>query len=333
MATFLHTFVTSFLTYGIIFCIIVPSNADLLNDEFEKWIKEIGKNYSNEDEKLKRFAIFKSNYQFINSSNNNPEQTFKLGLNKYADLTNQEFRALLAGFIPRTGKQPSTPFRYENVMPPSSIDWRSRGAVTSVKDQGKCGSCWAFVTADAIEGITKITKGILPTLSEQELIDCVSECKGCNGGRPDTAFKWVTKNGGLTNEADYPYKANNGICDATKVKDFAAAITGYENVPSGNETALMNAVANQPVTVAIDSAGLFFQFYQSGIFRGPCGKNLDHVMTVVGYGGDGLNKYWIVRNSWGTSWGENGYVRIWKDSGLGPGVCGITLVSSYPVAD
>ncbi|KAJ4788317.1 Cysteine protease [Rhynchospora pubera] len=333
MATIFHSFVASFLTYGLIFCIIVPSNADLLNDEFERWIKESGKKYINEDEKLKRFAIFKSNYQFINSSNNNLEQTFKLGLNKYADLTNQEFRALLAGFIPSTDKQPSTPFRYKNVMPPSSIDWRTRGAVTPVKDQGKCGSCWAFVTADAIEGITKITKGTLPTLSEQELIDCVNECQGCSGGRPDTAFKWVTKNGGITAKADYPYKAENGICDATKVKDFAAAITGYEDVPSGNETALMNAVANQPVTVAIDSAGLFFQFYQSGIFRGPCGKNLDHVMTAVGYGGDGLNKYWIVRNSWGTSWGENGYVRIWKDSGLRSGVCGITLVASYPVVD
>lgn len=194
------------------------------------------------------------------------------------------------------------------------------------------GSCWAFGTAATIEGITKISKGTLPSLSEQELVDCVSECKGCNGGRQDTAFKWVTKNGGITTEADYPYKAQNGTCDTTKAKNYAAEITSYEDVPSGNETALMNAVANQPVAVAIDSAGPFFQFYKSGIFRGPCGLNLDHVVTVVGYGGEGLNKYWIVKNSWGTSWGENGYVRMWKDSALQPGVCGIALVGSYPVA-
>ncbi|XP_078177810.1 senescence-specific cysteine protease SAG39-like [Carex rostrata] len=303
----LRSLVVSLVTYRLIFfSAIVCSNADQLNDEFDKWIKESQKRYKNEAEKLKRFEIFKTNYQFINSSNNNPDLTFTLGLNKYADLTNREFLAMLAGYIPVTDKRPSPAFRYDNVTPLSFVDWRTRGAVNPVKDQGKCGSCWAFGTVSTIEGITKIKKGTLPSLSEQELVDCVTECKGCNGGRPDTAFKWATKNGGITTELDYSYKAQSSTCNTTKAKNCTAVITGYEDVPRGNETALMNAVFNQPVTVAIDSSGLFFQFYKSGIFRGPCGVNLDHVMTVVGYGGEGINKYWIVKNSWGTSWGEDG---------------------------
>lgn len=183
-----------------------------------------------------------------------------------------------------------------------------------------------------IEGITKIKKGYLPVLSEQELVDCVTDCYGCEGGWQTSAFQWVIDNGGITTEQDYAYSAQNGTCDATKTTNHAASITGYEQVPSGNVTALMNAVANQPVTVSIEASGLFFQFYSSGIFRGPCGLNLDHAVTVVGYGGEGFDKYWIVKNSWGTTWGENGYIRMWKDSGLSSGVCGIALDASYPVA-
>lgn len=194
------------------------------------------------------------------------------------------------------------------------------------------GSCWAFGAVATIEGITKIKKGHLPSLSEQELVDCVTDSYGCAGGFQDSAFEWVIKNGGITSEEDYVYTAQNGTCDATKTKNHAATITGYEQVPSGDEKALMNAVANQPVTVAIEASGPFFQFYKSGIFRGPCGLNLDHAVTVVGYGGEGFSKYWIVKNSWGSTWGEDGYIRMWKDSGLPSGVCGIAFEASYPVA-
>jgi KDEL-tailed cysteine endopeptidase len=194
------------------------------------------------------------------------------------------------------------------------------------------GSCWAFGAVATIEGITKIKKGYLPVLSEQELVDCVTDCYGCAGGWQEYAFQWVINNGGITSEQEYAYTAQNGTCDATKTKHYAASITGYEQVPVRNETALMNAVANQPVTVSIESSGLFFQFYSSGIFRGPCGTYLDHAVTAVGYGGEGSNKYWIVKNSWGTTWGENGYIRMWKDSGSSAGICGIALDASYPVA-
>ncbi|KAJ4788319.1 Cysteine protease [Rhynchospora pubera] len=270
MATSLNSLVF-LLAYGLILSALALSSADFLTDEFHKWMKEHQVSYGNEGEELKRFGIFKANYLFINESNYNPKIEFKLGLNKFADLTNEEFLAKFTGYTPRSTKPTSTPFRYADVTAPSSIDWRSQGAVTDVKDQGQC--------------------------------------------------------------ADYPYTAQDGTCDATKKSHYAASITGYEDVPSGNETALMNAVANQPVTVSIESSGLSFQFYSSGIYRGPCGLNLDHAVTAVGYGGDGpFGKYWIVKNSWGTTWGEQGYIRMWKDSGLPSGLCGIALQSSYPVA-
>ncbi|XP_078178459.1 senescence-specific cysteine protease SAG39-like [Carex rostrata] len=321
-----------FLICVLICSTVVPSTADFLTDEFQKWMKEHGVKYNSKAEELKRFAVFKANYLFVEASNHNPQVGFTLGLNKYADLTNDEFLAKLTGYTPLSTRQTSTSFRYGDATVPSSIDWRSLGAVTNVKDQGQCGSCWAFGAVATIEGITKIKKGYLPNLSEQELVDCVTDSYGCAGGFQDSAFKWVIKNGGITSEEDYVYTAQNGTCDATKTKNHAATITGYEQVPSGNEKALMNAVANQPVTVAIEASGPFFQFYKSGIFRGPCGLNLDHAVTVVGYGGEGFSKYWIVKNSWGSTWGEDGYIRMWKDSGLPLGVCGIAFEASYPVA-
>ncbi|KAJ3685712.1 hypothetical protein LUZ61_014876 [Rhynchospora tenuis] len=292
MATSMNTLVF-LLACGVMLSVLAPSSADFLTDEFKKWVTEHRVKYKSKAETLKRFGIFKANYLFINESNHNPKVDFKLGLNKFADMTNKEFLAKFTGYTPLTTKPAPTSFRYADTTAPSSIDWRTLGAVNAVKDQGQC---------------------------------------GCDGGLQDSAFKWVIKNGGIDSEEDYAYTAQNGTCDATKTKRYIASITGYEDVPSFNETALMNAVANQPVTVSIDASGLFFQFYSSGIFRGPCGLNLDHAVTVVGYGGSGtFGKYWIVRNSWGTTWGEEGYIRMWKDSGLPTGLCGIALDSSYPL--
>ncbi|KAJ3685713.1 hypothetical protein LUZ61_014877 [Rhynchospora tenuis] len=331
MAISLNTLVF-LLACGLLLSEIAPSSADFMTDEFHKWMKDYGVKYGNDTEESYRFEVFKENYLFINNSNHKPKVKFTLGLNKFADLRNEEFLVKYTGYKPRTTRPASTSFRYADVTAPSSIDWRSQGAVTGVKDQKQCGSCWAFGAVATIEGITKIKTGYLQSLSEQELVDCVTDCAGCAGGNQDSAFEWVIKNGGIDTEEDYPYTAQNGTCNITKAGIHAASITGYEDVPSGNETALMNAVANQPVTVSIEASGLPFQFYSSGIFRGPCGLNLDHAVTAVGYGGSGTNKYWIVKNSWGTSWGEQGYIRMWKDSGLPFGLCGITVQSSYPTA-
>lgn len=200
---------------------------------------------------------------------------------------------------------------------------------------GYTGCCWAFSAVAAIEGINQLTTGKLASLSEQELVDCdiKGEDEGCNGGLMDDAFKFILQNHGIASEATYPYQGVDGKCSASKEASHAAKITGYEDVPANSEAALLKAVANQPVSVAIDAGGFDFQFYSSGVFTGQCGTELDHGVTAVGYGvsSDGT-KYWLVKNSWGTGWGEGGYIMMQRDIAAKEGLCGIAMEASYPTA-
>ncbi|XP_057862007.2 thiol protease SEN102 [Cryptomeria japonica] len=322
------------------------TNGDLQSEKtmwdlYERWLFHYGRNSSSNDmgEKVLRFAIFKDNLRFIDEINqrNGP---YKLRLNKFADLSNQEFKAAYASSRLKRNDGERKPFSYANANAgelPRSVDWREKGAVTHVKDQGTCGSCWAFSTVVAVEGINQIKSGKLVPLSEQELVDCdKKKNQGCNGGLMDYAFQFIIENGGINTEGDYPYTAEDGQCDIIRKNSHAAVIDGYEDVPANSDEALMKAVAHQPVSVAIEAGGPEFQFYWKGVFSGECGTDLDHGVAVVGFGeekdeyGD-LVKYWIVKNSWGADWGEEGYIKMQRGIDKEEGLCGINMEASYPV--
>ncbi|PPR99043.1 hypothetical protein GOBAR_AA21634 [Gossypium barbadense] len=275
-----------------------------MSDRFEQWVSSYSRLYQDAAEKEKRFQIFKENMEYIEYHNADDQQKVQA--------------------------------RYENVSAvPSSMDWRKKGAVTGIKDQGQCGCCWAFSAVAAMEGISKLKTGTLISLSEQELVDCDvnGEDQGCNGGLMDDAFEFIISNKGLTTETNYPYEGVDGSCNKKKSANHAAKITGFEDVPSNSESALLKAVANQPVSVAIDAGGSDFQHYKSGVFTGECTTFLDHGVTTVGYGeAEDGTKYWLVKNSWGTSWGEDGYIRMQRDIDAAEGLCGIAMEASYPTA-
>ncbi|KAJ4795132.1 Cysteine proteinase [Rhynchospora pubera] len=288
----------------------------------------------------RRFNVFKENVRYINEANKRG-RPYKLALNKFADMTREEFKRTYSGtkvmyHQMRQGKtNGNSGFRHEDTKDlPASIDWRQKGAVTAVKNQGQCGSCWAFSTVCAVEGINQIKTGNLVSLSEQELMDCNSENHGCDGGEMDYAFEFIEKNGGITTESNYPYTAVQHECNRGKKNSHDVTIDGHEDVPVNNEEALMKAAANQPIAVAIEASGFDFQFYSEGVFTGDCGTNLDHGVAIVGYGTtqDGTD-YWIVKNSWGANWGERGYVRMQRGVSAKEGLCGIAMQASYPVKD
>ncbi|URE30863.1 hypothetical protein MUK42_17965 [Musa troglodytarum] len=300
---------------------------------FEQWIAQHGRAYANESEKSYRLGVFTRNLDFVNAFRQAGNRSYTVALNRFADLTKEEFLAAYTTtrLRPSADSYPGLqPFRYRNVTAPSSIDWRNEGAVTPVKDQGSCGSCWAFSAAASIEGINKIVKGDLISLSEQQLFACDNNDDGCAGGLHYRAFSYVVSIGGITTEENYPYEPDQVTCDAGKQSDHAVSITAYEIVPANNEKLLMNAVANQPVSVSIDSHE--FQFYSGGIFDEPCGTNLNHEVTLVGYDtADDGGPYWIAKNSWGESWGEEGYILLKKDVPEKEGQCGLAIRAAFPV--
>ncbi|KAK4787528.1 hypothetical protein SAY86_011361 [Trapa natans] len=328
---------------------------------FRRWKEKHGKVYRSVSEAERRLENFKRNLKYVmEKGGGRPGSAeaaaarggHRVGLNKFADLSNEEFQRIYLSKVKKPaasgkwGRQSSSLERQrrrqqerlagtcENA--PSSLDWRNYGIVTGVKDQGSCGSCWAFSSTGAMEGINALVTGDLISLSEQELVDCDTTNDGCDGGYMTYAFEWVISNGGIDSEADYPYTSIDGIdgtCNTTKEEsDKVVTIDGYEDVAE-SDSALECAVVQQPISVGIDGSALDFQLYTSGIYDGSCSDDpddIDHAVLIVGYASEGDENYWIVKNSWGTEWGIDGYFYLIRNTSLPYGKCAVNAMASYP---
>jgi len=315
---------------------------DKLDSEqrFNLYVDVFEKSFDGISHKANAFENFKANDELI-EEHNGKNLSYTLGHNEYSDLSNEEFNTRM-GFkfkkktFLRTKKNRKTKLNMVHKVKnlestPSSVDWVEKGAVTDVKNQGSCGSCWSFSTTGALEGAYAIASGSLVSLSEQQLVSCDTTDSGCGGGMMDNAFTWIKNNGGVCKESAYPYESSGGTAPScTSSCSAAVTCTGYTDVTENDEDAMLTAVAEQPVSVAIEADQSVFQLYESGVLTdSSCGTSLDHGVLVVGYGTDSGTKYWKIKNSWGDSWGESGYIRIERDTG-GAGMCGVASLPSYP---
>eukprot|EP01060_Flectonema_neradi_P003173 TRINITY_DN12026_c1_g1_i1.p1 TRINITY_DN12026_c1_g1~~TRINITY_DN12026_c1_g1_i1.p1 ORF type:complete len:358 (+),score=99.66 TRINITY_DN12026_c1_g1_i1:47-1120(+) len=332
---------------------------------FSDYTKEYGKVYEAE-EFARREEIFHKNLEYITAHNAEEGRTWTAGLNEYTDWSNEEFRAKRTGlnkkwwFNNHEARLNGVDTKVKDL--PASVDWRkhSPSVVSPVKNQGGCGSCWAFSATETIESAVAIATGKLPILSPQQLVSCVSNPRqcggtgGCDGATQPLAFNYTMHNGGMTTEADYPYRGVTGTCEKDKIKPVVG-IKGQVDLKTNDEQALATAVATVgPIAISLDAGSLGWQTYRSGVLTKDCGSDIDHAVQLVGYGTDNGVDYWIVRNSWGASWGEEGYIRIIRHAdGQAPcatdknpsdgfgckggpatiqvcGLCGILSGSSYP---
>jgi len=288
---------------------------------------------------------FANNDDLIESSNSK-NLTYTLGHNKFSHLSHDEWKQYVQLGLNRPSFKASSVHEAPADLAtiPDSVDWAVSGRVSKVKDQGQCGSCWSFSTTGALEGAYEAKYGLdvpgIKTFSEQHLVDCDTirnggSDLGCNGGLMDSAFSWIIKNGGICSDIEYPYisgttKARGTCAESSCVKDAKVAPKSFTDVAPNSDAAFMSAVAQQPVSIAIEADQAAFQLYKSGVFTAACGTNLDHGVLAVGYGSlDGVD-YYKVKNSWGPSWGLDGYILLARGVAQKEGQCGLLAQASYP---
>jgi len=300
----------------------------------EHWLlfkSKFNKTYQHDEEHVRR-QNFERNVETIQSHNLKHDMgmhTYRLGLNHLADLSVNEYRKMNGARVGNNTRNGTGVFKGNHIHLPTSVDWRTKGYVTPVKDQGQCGSCWAFSTTGSLEGAHFASKGKLVSLSEQNLVDCVKNGNmGCGGGWMDTAFQYILSNNGIDTEVSYPYTAMDGQC-RFNTNTVGSKMQKYTDVPK-TEADLQQAVATTgPVSVAIDANHQSFMLYREGIFNEPtCQQNApDHAVLVVGYGSENNQDFWIVKNSWAATWGEKGYIRMARNNN---NMCGIANYATYP---
>jgi C1A family cysteine protease len=297
--------------------------------KYGAWKVKYNKVYATLEEEAKAMDTFAANDKFV-IEHNQEGHSYTVGHNQFSDLTSAEFAAVYTGYKTKDSYLRHKK-NYNNDLikgyeaAPTSMDWVAKGAVTPVKNQGRCGSCWAFSTTGSTEGAYQIATGKLVSLAEQDLVDCDKVDHGCQGGLMDNGFNFIQQNNGICGESAYPYTASDGSCN-TQCKKLVT-VSGHEDVPKNDEKSLLVAASQHPVSVAIEADKPAFQMYKSGVFdNAGCGTQLDHGVLVVGYGTMNGKDYWKVKNSWGGAWGDQGYIMIVRNKNM----CGISQCASYP---
>ncbi|XP_075049130.1 cathepsin K-like isoform X2 [Mixophyes fleayi] len=309
---------------------------DTLDAEWEQWKRTYQKQYNGKHDELLRRLIWEESYKLISTHNLEYSQglhTYDLAMNRLGDMTSEEVVRKMTGLKvpPRDRTRIITSEEDEELVTlPDSIDYREKGYVTPVRDQGLCGSCWAFSSVGALEGQLKKTTGKLVVLSPQNLVDCDKESSGCEGGYMTSAFEYVRDNKGIDSEAAYPYVGEDQICKYS-TNGKAATCKSYKEVEKGSEKALQKAVGTiGPVSVGINANLTTFQFYKTGVYYDKdCNtEDINHGVLAVGYGEQNKSKYWIIKNSWGEDWGDKGYILMARDK---DNACWIADDASYPL--
>ncbi|MCE2196779.1 hypothetical protein GQ599_09565 [Streptococcus thermophilus] len=304
------------------------------NPTWEEFKAKHNRKFVDAEEELYRQKVFEENLKYVvefNEKFERGEVTFNLAMNQFGDMTNEEFNAVMKGYKRDPKRSVGLVHNDDGLPRAATVDWRNQGAVTGVKDQGQCGSCWSFSATGSLEAQHFFKTGNLISLSEQQLVDCSTSYGnyGCDGGSMQAAFDYIRDNGGVDTEASYPYEAVDGRC-RFNANNIAATVTGHVNIRALSESALQTAVADVgPISVAIDASHLSFQLYNSGVYyESSCSQLvLDHGVLAIGYGTEGGEDYWLVKNSWGTGWGISGYIKMARNRSNN---CGIATDACYP---